>query len=389
MELNLKSSRSIIRRLLFMKIKPLFLLMLMPLLASCNASQEGSHNYKTFTDMTGRNVTVDLNHIDRVLCLGAGALRYYSYVGDLSKLVGIEEIDTESTFGVGQAIRPYYTANKALFDSLPKVSKGGPQGQSLLNYETIATSRPNIIISFYTSGNDDIQTKTGAPVIALKQGQFSIFNETTIASLELLGEIFSRQSRVNELKNYINSVKNDFASLDMSVEDYYVGNIGNWGQTALTGTFSKFPVFEMAKVHNSLENMENPPSSISQTTIDVEQLVALDPDKLFVDAAGLDKFKTDYQLNKDKYSALTSIKNNEVYVLLPFNAYFTNLEVQVMSTYYVASIAHPTEFEGVNLEDKYDEILKMFVGKECYSDIVENPNSMGGYHKVNSIEELL
>ena len=373
-----------------MKVKPLFLMMLLPMLASCGTSPAGeSHNYKVFTDTLGREVTVDLAHIDRVICLGAGALRYYSYVGDLSKLVGIEKIDTANTFGVGNAIRPYYTANKNLFDSLPEVTLGGPQGQGQLDYERIAAAQPNIIISFYdASGCEAIQQRLNVPVVGLKQGVFSVFNTTTIASLELLGNIFSRQSRVQELKTYIESVQSDFTSLEMSEEHYYVGNIGNWGQTALTGTFGKFPVFEMAKVHNSLENLETPPTNPGQLSVDIEKLVALNPDKLFVDAAGLDKFRNDYTLNQDKYSALSAIQNNEVYVLLPFNAYFTNLEVQVMSTYYVASVAHPDAFASVNLEAKYNEILNKFVGKECYSDIVELSSSLGGYQKID-IDEII
>lgn len=376
-----------------MKVKPLFLVMLLPMLASCGTSPNGeSHNYQVFTDMNGREVTVDLAHVDRVICLGAGALRYYSYVGDLSKLVGIEKIDTANTFGVGNAIRPYYTANKTLFDSLAEVTLGGPQGQGNLDYERIAAAQPNIIISFYdASGSNEIQQRLGVPVVSLKQGAFSVFNTTTIASLELLGNIFSRQSRVQELKTYIESVQSEFASLEMSEEHYYVGAVGNWGSTPFTGTFNKFPVFETAKVHNSLENWgDNPaPSQVKQATLeDAEALVALNPDKVFIDAAGLTAFKNDYIANQDKYSALSAIQNNEVYALLPFNAYFTNLEVQVMSTYYVASIAHPTEFASVNLEAKYNEILKKFVGKKCYSDIVELSSSLGGYQKID-INEII
>ena len=376
-----------------MKVKPLFLVMLLPLLASCGTSPNGeSHDYKVFNDMLGRQVTVDMAHIDRVLCLGAGALRYYSYVGDLSKLVGIEKIDTANTFGVGNAIRPYYTANKTLFDSLPEVTLGGPQGQGQLDYERIAAAQPNIIISFYdASGCEAIQQRLNVPVVGLKQGAFSVFNTTTIASLELLGNIFSRQSRVQELKTYIESVQSDFTSLEMSEEHYYVGAVGNWGSTPFTGTFNKFPVFEMAKVHNSLENWgTNPaPSQVKQATLeDAEALVALNPDKVFIDASGLTAFKNDYIANQDKYSALSAIQNNEVYAVLPFNAYFTNLEVQVMSTYYVASIAHPAEFASVNLEAKYNEILNKFVGKECYSDIVNLSSSLGGYQKIN-INEII
>jgi len=47
----------------------------------------------TVTDMIGREVTVIPGSYDRVVCIGAGALRMYSYVGDVNLLCGVEDID--------------------------------------------------------------------------------------------------------------------------------------------------------------------------------------------------------------------------------------------------------------------------------------------------------
>ena len=40
----------------------------------------------TVTDMVGRQVKIDPGSYKRVVCIGAGALRLYCYVGDVSKL---------------------------------------------------------------------------------------------------------------------------------------------------------------------------------------------------------------------------------------------------------------------------------------------------------------
>ena len=47
----------------------------------------------TITDMIGRQVEIVPGSYQRVVCIGAGALRLYSYVGDVSLLCGVEDID--------------------------------------------------------------------------------------------------------------------------------------------------------------------------------------------------------------------------------------------------------------------------------------------------------
>ena len=44
----------------------------------------------TVTDMVGRKVTVTPGSYKRVVCIGAGALRMYSYIGDAALLAGVD-----------------------------------------------------------------------------------------------------------------------------------------------------------------------------------------------------------------------------------------------------------------------------------------------------------
>ena len=142
-------------------INLLILMSSVSLLAGCNKNKESN-----FTDLQGREVKVNLKKVDRVICLGAGALRMYSYIGDIDKLVGVEKIDKEP-FGVGTALRPYYHVNKETFKTLPLCGEGGPKAQAP-EMERIAACDPNIIISLYSSKdvNDTLQNSSGVPVIA-------------------------------------------------------------------------------------------------------------------------------------------------------------------------------------------------------------------------------
>ncbi len=95
---------------------------------SCTNEEETGE--KVVTDLLGREVTVP-NNPQRIVCIGAGALRLYSYVGDLSKLAGAENVEkTDSTYGTNLAIRPYKEVNQEVFDNLQDCGKGGPKNQT-------------------------------------------------------------------------------------------------------------------------------------------------------------------------------------------------------------------------------------------------------------------
>ncbi|MCR4911217.1 MAG: ABC transporter substrate-binding protein [Bacilli bacterium] len=364
-----------------MKIKTLLVLSLIPMMVGCgNQNTSGGEGADTIeiTDMQNRKMTINKKAIDRVVCLGAGALRYYSYIGDVSKVVGVEEIDGQTTFGVGQALRPYYLANQSTFSALPTVGRGGPQDQTP-HQETIAAARPNIIISFYSdaSVNDELASALEVPVVALLQGQDGVFAEDTLKSFELLGKVFGKETKAKALVDYINSCKADFDNLTISEDTYYAGCIGRWGTTNISDSQAGFPVFKYAKVKNAYD-------------LDKEGLVHADPDKIFVDTSGINNFVTEYKKEgqAEIYDSLKAFENGETYLLLPYNAYYTNLEIQLMSTYYVASIAHPTEFATLNFESKANEITNKFLGKELYTEMKAHQYGFGGYQKFN-IKDLV
>ena len=366
------------------------LVILVPLIGACNKSNEPKEGTFTVIDAQNREVTIDRNKRSRVICLGAGALRMYSYICGNEGLVAVEEID-KTPFGVGTALRPYHLANKDFYASLPTCGKGGPQAQAP-DYEAIAANRPEVIVSIYSDPalNNEISSRLNVPVIGLSQGPEAIFDATTIKSLNVLGEVFGKEKRSQELVSYINSCKSDFSTLTMTEETYYAGCIGNWGKTNMTGSFKKFPVFDYAKVNAPVDSMTfiNKDSEIKrgQVTVDLEKFVDMNPDKIFVDGAGFAGFLAEYKSNpetKAKYDSLKAFKNGEIYSLLPYNAYYTNLEIQIISTYYVASVAHPNSFVNFDISKKADEVTKKFLGKELYKDMCAYDTSLGGYQKIN------
>lgn len=378
-----------------MKSKNLLLLMSALVCASCgeasssvDISTSSESTLVTITDGQGRNVTYDKTKVSRVVCVGAGALRYYSYIGDLDKLVGVESIDSSSSFGVGNALRPYYMAGFDTFKELPVIGTGGPLDKTG-DSEKIIAADPDIVISFLSAeANDNLQDKTNVPVIGLKQGKDGIFDDATLASFDMLGSIFGKGDRSAELKEYINSCKQELSSLNQSEETFYAGGIGNWGYTSLLGSMINFPVLKYAKVTSAIEGMEfkdkdgNPILS-GQVSLTIEQLMSINPDHILMDTAGLAGFLSDYQKegNAVKYDSLDAFDAGKSYLTLPYNAYYTNLEIQLISTYYVAKLGH-SDFE-VDMAEKANEVTKNFLGKELYEQMKQHDYGMGGYRAVD------
>ena len=71
------------------------------------------------TDMIGREVTIAPGSYKKVVCIGAGALRMYSYIGDVGLLAGVEDIDnttlSERPMMFDSVARPYVLAYEETF----------------------------------------------------------------------------------------------------------------------------------------------------------------------------------------------------------------------------------------------------------------------------------
>ena len=89
----------------------------------------------TVTDMIGREVTIVPGSYKRVVCIGAGALRMYTYIGDVNLLCGVEDIDNASLADrpkmFDSVARPYVLAYSDVFETLPSCGVGGPRSPAM------------------------------------------------------------------------------------------------------------------------------------------------------------------------------------------------------------------------------------------------------------------
>lgn len=389
-----------------MKKSALILLMIIVTLSSLFAfsacdKDKGTANGKTVTDLLGREVTVP-EKINRVVCIGAGSLRLYTYVGDLSKLVGVEDIDGDGKDLNGVlSIRPYKMVNKDLFKSLPSCGKGGPQGSP--EAEKILSLNPDIVFSLYTSDKaamDDLQQKIGKPVVVLSYGKTEAFDANVKKSIALLGDILNRKERANELLSFISDTETYLSSIGEGIDKdkkatVYLGCQSNYGTHGIESSSANYSIFDVSKIRNVLDEYVSKTGETFkgyQQSVGWEILVDMNPERIILDAGGLKHLKAQLKEKPEIFNSLSAFQNGEIYLQMPYNAYYTNLETAYADAYFdawvqyhdIADIApDKLNFDYV---EKAREIYTLFLGKDCYDDVADL--MYGGFQKNLTLDDI-
>ena len=346
----------------------------------------------TVTDMIGREVEIVPGSYERVVCIGAGALRMYSYVGDMAILCGVEDIDNTSLAerpkmfdGVA---RPYVIAYSEVFNALPSCGVGGPNAQAAEAEKLIALS-PDIIISEYEDVEKEnaLQEQLGVPVITLKSGAKAVFDDSFANSLLLLGQIFDKNDRAEELVDYIAAEKSEIMERTAMVVDadkpsVYICGLGNWGTTNHLMTAENYVSFGVANVKNVLEGL----GIQGVGAIEAEKFVEIgeNMDIMFIDAAAVKNIKPLYAEDPTMFDTCKAWQEGNVYLEMAYNAYYTNYEITLINTWYIAKCVYPDLFEDIDISAKTDEVTEMFLGRGLADEIFAYPASFGGYQKLDT-----
>ena len=346
----------------------------------------------TITDMIGREVTVTPGSYKRVVCIGAGALRMYSYIGDVSLLCGVEDIDNttldERPKMFDSVARPYVLAFGDTFSTLPSCGVGGPNAQAA-EAEKILSCNPDIVISEYEDVDKEnaLQEQLGVPVITLKAGPNGVFDDAFKNTMTMLGTIFCNEEKAEKLVSFIDSEAAEITSRTAGIKDedkpgVYICGLGNWGTTNQLMTAQNYISFNIANVRNVVTDLEK--NGIQ--AIEEEKFVALgeDMDIIIMDAAAVKNIKPLYAEDPTMFDSCKAWQDGEVYLEMAYNAYYTNYEIALINTWFIAKTVYPDLFEDIDITEKTNEITEMFLGEELAEAIFSCPSSFGGYQKIDS-----
>ena len=351
-----------------------------------------AENAITVTDMIGREVTVTPGSYKRVVCVGAGALRMYCYVGDVELLVGVEDIDntslSERPMMFDSVARPYMLAYGDIFSTLPSCGVGGPMAQSA-EAEKILACNPDIVISEFEDVDkaNALQEQLGVPVITLSSGKRSVFDEKFYGCMELLGKVFGREEQAAKLVSY---VRDEAAAISARVADIpeadkpsvYICGLGNWGTTDHLMTAESYVSFEIAGVKNVVNGL----GMQGVGPIEEEKFVELgeDMDIMILDAAAVKNIQPLYAEDPTLFDTCKAWQDGEVYLEMAYNAYYNNYEIVLINTWFIAKTVYPEAFADIDLTAKTNEVTKVFLGAELAEEIFACPSSFGGYQKIDT-----
>jgi iron complex transport system substrate-binding protein len=349
------------------------------LLSGCSSgtaqkSSSGSGS-TTVTDLLGRTVTVPSN-VSKVVAIGPGALRLYCYAGTADKVAGIEQIDTGEATG-----KPYLLANPGLM-KLTVIGQGGPNNAP--DPEKILAVKPDVVFSTYASDiamADDLQSKTGVPVIAISYGKTATFDPAVYTSLQLIGKITGQEKKAQTSVDYMKQCQQDLQDRTKDISDadkpkVYVGALSMKGTHGIESTQGEYSLLETLHAKNVVDET----GKIGSIMIDKEKLIDWNPDIIFIDAGGYNAVAQDYQKNPQYYGTLSVFKDGKVYSQLPYNNYSTNIDIAIADAYYLGKVIYPDKFKNISPEKKADEIFQKLLGKSLYSQMEKD---YGGFKKLD------
>lgn len=346
----------------------------------------------TITDMIGREVTVTPGSYQNVVCIGAGALRMYSYIGDVNLLCGVEDIDNttleERPKMFDAVARPYVLAYGDVFSTLPSCGVGGPMAQAA-EAEKILACNPDIVISEFedVEKEDALQEQLGVPVITLKAGSKGVFDDAFSGSMELLGKVFGQEEKAAALVKFVQDEGAEITARTADIPEdskpsVYVCGLGNWGTTNHLMTAENYVSFQIANVKNVLTDT----GTQGIQPIEEEKFVELGDsmDIMIMDAAAVKNIAPLYQEDPAMFDTCKAWQDGEVYLEMAYNAYYTNFEIVLINTWFIAKTVYPEQFADIDLTAKANEVTKAFLGQELADAIFACPSSFGGYQKIDT-----
>lgn len=317
---------------------------------------------RTLTDGGGRRVEVP-GTVERVVCVGVGALRYTCYVGGQDRVVGVEDCETELAMS-----RLYNYVNFDSFSALPVI---GTNGEPYVE-EIISVGPQAVVMSAYAKADpDELQEKTGVPVVMVP-GSDTTLDDKAYETIRILGELYGREDRAAELADYLRGVGADLAGRTENIPDadkagVYVGGVSFKGHHGFEGTEARYGPLELIHANNLADTT----GQTGAFSIDPEQVLQWDPEVIFLDFNGMELIREDYAANPGYYNSLTAVRTGRVYSQISFRSNASNLETALADAYYAATVLYPDRFSDVDIEEKAGEIFETLLGANPYGDLRE------------------
>lgn len=331
---------------------------------------------RTITDALGRKVTVPAA-VEKIIPLG-NTPRMISYLGLADKVVGIGDCEIADS-----PLQAYAYVNRELWKDLPIVGSDS-MGETSYYPEELIQAAPDVIVCTYGLDTvQDIERQTGLPVVAVTDA--SLFTPEYEDGLRILGETCGAGERAEAVVEFINSCISDLRARTESIPDDDKPSIlaaaaTFKGSHGIEGVYSNYAVFDVISVNDVTRGITDT-GIAGGLLVDKEQILAWDADLIFLDYSGVELVRQDMAENPDFYVQLKAFRNGDVYQCPNSTWHWSNVEIPLVSAYYMGSLLYPEAFADVDFEAKASEIFEFFLGTPDFLNTLAEAGA--GYMKLD------
>lgn len=352
-----------------------------------SASAETTPETRIVTDVWNREVEIPYE-VKTIVCLGSMGPRFAAYLDVVDMMVGAEDSDIEK-MSVRYDYSPVYHEQ---LKELPSVGAGGGSGDNNGYAEAIIQAQPDVIIAgFNEDAADELQAQTGIPVVSVRYRTQGFIDEGFHRAMRVFAEVVGAQERCEQVLAYVDSCKADLNDRTKDIPDSdklraYTGAVTFNGRHGFAFTYVNFPAFTAVNALNVadvlLEERTGEAAAEAAASgkayigndgfeVDLEQIIAWDPDIIFLDPGNMDLVNDEYANNPGFFDSLRAIQEGQVYTMPSTNAAGPNVTYLLINAYYAGLTLYPEQFSDVKLEDKAAEIMEMMLGENFFDQMVE------------------
>ncbi len=368
------------------KLLSRFLVMLMlTAMLSGIMSTAYADNTRTVIDVWNREVEIP-SEVKTIVCLGSMGPRFAAYLDAVDMMVGAEDMDINAM----SARFDYSPVFHEQLKELPPVGPGGGSGENNAYAEQIIMLNPDVIIAGFNEDDcNELQDQTGIPVVSIRYRTKGFIDEGFYRSMRIFAEVIGAEERCEEVLSYIDSCKADLQERTKDVQDTdkeraYTGAVTFNGRHGFAFTYVNFPPFNAVNAYNVadelLEEQTGEAAKTAASTgkayigndgfeVDLEQIIAWDPDIIFLDPANMDLVNDEYAANPGFFDSLRAIQEGKVYTMPGTNAAGPNITYLLINAYFAGITLYPEQFSDVTLEEKAGEIMETMLGLDFYDQM--------------------
>ena len=103
--------------------------------------------------------------------------------------------------------------------------------------------------------------------------------------------------------------------------------------------------------------------------VDLEQIIAWDPDVVFLDPGNMDLVNDEYKNNPGFFKSLRAIQEGQVYTMPSSNAAGPNITYLLINAYYAGVVLYPEQFSDIDIREKGGEIMENMLGQDFFDEM--------------------